>query len=105
MDALNSRRMSYDGLGINMPGFSQTGRVEGITKSKNKQIIYINNDLNWGNGVHHIGIRRPNGTLSGPYECTQYESPSAVKLKTPLDFEPVFNGTHEPPLLYFWRGR
>lgn len=97
MDALNSRYMSYDALGIDMPGYSQTGRIESVSG----RALQLNQDLEWGAGVHYIGIRRPNGTLSGPYQCTAGASADSVVINADLDFVPVFNGSHEPPYFMF----
>lgn len=97
MDALNSRYMSYDALGIDMPGYSQTGRVESVVGRE----IQLNQGLEWGVGVHYIGIRRPDGTLSGPYQCVLGSGSSSVVIDSDLDFVPVFNGSHEPPYFMF----
>lgn len=97
MDALNSRYMSYDALGIDMPGYSQTGRVEAI----DGRTLYLNQDLEWGSGTHYVGIRRPDGTLSGPYQCSQGSTSYSVVINADLDFVPVFNGAHEPPYFMF----
>lgn len=99
MDGLNSRYMSYDGLGIDMPGYSQTGRVEVVAG----RTLTLNQDLEWGDlaVTHHIGIRRPNGTLSGPYQCVPGATADSVVISSDLDFVPVFNGNHEPPYFMF----
>jgi hypothetical protein len=99
MDALNSRYMSYDALGIDMPGYSQTGRVENVAG----RVLQLNQDLEWGDlaVTHYLGIRRPNGTLSGPYQCSPGAAPDEVVINADLDFVPVFNGSHEPPYFMF----
>lgn len=97
MDALNSRYMSYDALGIDMPGYSQTGRVDLVSGRE----LQLNQDLEWGSGVHYIGIRRPDGTLSGPYQCAQGSDARVVVINADLDFVPVFNGNYEPPYFMF----
>ena len=99
LDALNSRYMSYDALGIDMPGYSQTGRVDAV----DGRTLLLNQDLEWGDlaVTHHIGIRRPDGTLSGPYECSPGASSDSVIINADLDFVPVFNGCHEPPYFMF----
>ena len=99
LDALNSRYMSYDALGIDMPGYSQTGRVDAV----DGRTLLLNQDLEWGDlaVTHHVGIRRPDGTLSGPYECSPGASSDSVVIDADLDFVPVFNGSHEPPYFMF----
>ena len=97
MDALNSRYMSYDALGIDMPGYSQTGRVESVSG----RVLQLNQDLEWGGGTHYVGIRRPDGTLSGPYACSPGAASDEIVINSDLDFVPVFNGNHEPPYFMF----
>jgi hypothetical protein len=97
MDALNSRYMSYDALGIDMPGYSQTGQVESVAW----RTLQLNQDLEWGGGTYYIGIRRPDGTLSGPYTCSEGADSDKVVINVDLDFEPVFDGGHEPPYFMF----
>jgi len=98
MDALNSRYMSHDALGIDMPGYSQTGRVEAISGRE----ITLNQDLDWAEGgVYYIGIRKPTGKVSGPYQCTPGTASDSVVINADLDFVPVFNGAHEPPYFMF----
>jgi len=97
MDALNSRYLSFDALGIDMPGYSQTGRVEAVQG----RTLYLNQDLEWGEGVHNVGVRRPDGTLSGPYQCWPGGDSNIVVIDKDLDFTPVFNGSHEPPYFMF----
>lgn len=97
MDALNSRYMSYDALGIDMAGYSQTGRVESVSG----RVLQLNQDLEWGAATHYIGIRRPDGTLSGPYQCSVGDDAGSVVINADLDFSPIFNGNHEPPYFMF----
>ncbi len=97
MDGLNSNYLSFDALGIDIPGFSQTGRVEAIAG----RTITVNADLEWAAGTNYIGIRKADGTLSGPYTCTQGADVSTVVIDADLDFAPVINGTQEPPLFMF----
>jgi hypothetical protein len=97
LDALNSRYLSYDALGIDMPGYSQVGHVDAV----NDRAVYLNQDLEWGGGAHYIGIRRPDGSLSGPYVCQKGSTADVVLINRDLDFTPVFNGNHQPPYFMF----
>ncbi|MEY8205423.1 MAG: host specificity factor TipJ family phage tail protein [Bermanella sp.] len=98
MDGLNSNYLSYDALGIDIPGFSQTGRVENVSG----RVIKVNLDLEFlDEAVNYMGIRRPDGTLSGPYICTQGAALDEVVLAEDLDFSPQIDGTQEPPLFMF----
>lgn len=101
MDGLNSNYLSYDALGIDIPGYSQTGRVEGI----NGRSIKVNQDLEWVVGVNYLGLRNPEGLLSGPYVCTKGNDVSTVIIDADLDFIPVMDGTQEPPLFMFGSDR
>ena len=97
MDGLNSNYLSYDALGIDIPGFSQTGRVEAVAG----RVIKVNQDLNWVTGTNYIGIRNAEGKLSGPYTCTRGTDVDTVVLDADLDFVPVMDGSQEPPLFMF----
>lgn len=99
MDALNSRYMSYDALGIDMPGYSQTGRIEAV----DGRALYLNQDLEWGDDSkpHYVGVRKLNGKVSGPYLCTKGAAANSVVINRDLDFTPIFDGIHEPPFFLF----
>lgn len=97
MDALNSRYMSYCALADDMPGYSQNGVVLDVVGRH----ILTDADIEWGDGAHYISLRRPDGTLSGPYPCIATESPGAVLISGDLDFSPVFDGRIDPPLFMF----
>tara|TARA_B110001454_G_scaffold54930_2_gene53743 strand:+ start:32984 stop:35530 length:2547 start_codon:yes stop_codon:yes gene_type:complete len=99
MDALNSRYMSYDALGIDMPGYSQTGHIESISG----RTLNLNQDLEWGDSSqpHYMGVRKLNGKVSGPYLCSPSDTASSVVIDRDLDFVPLFDGDHEPPYFLF----
>lgn len=97
MDGLNSRYLSYDALADDVPGYSQTGRVESVSGLT----VRVNNPLQWGEGVHHMALRRPDGTLSGPYVVTPGDDAYSVLLPSGLDFQPVTDGSMEPPYYMF----
>lgn len=101
MDGLNSNHLSYDALGIDIPGFSQTGRVEDVVVGVNDTTVKVNQDLTWGAGAHYIGLRNPEGKMSGPYVCTQGVKVDEVVITDALDFVPALNGQQEPPLFMF----
>lgn len=97
MDALNSRYLSYDALADDIPGYSQSGRVE----SANGRAIIVGQPLEWGTGTHYLAIRKPDGKLSGPYTCTQGSDDFTVIVDSDLDFTPNFDGRQEPPFYMF----
>lgn len=97
MDALNSRYMSFCALSVDVPGYSQSGRVDAV----DGRLVVVNRPLEWGVGVHYMALRRPNGSVSGPYVVSQTSSSDAVLLAADLDFVPVLDGSMEPPLFMF----
>ncbi|MBB1422644.1 hypothetical protein H5200_12010 [Pseudoalteromonas sp. SG43-7] len=98
MDALNSRYLDYCALADDIPGYEQTGRVEYIVGRS----VYVDAILKWQSGQSHIlALRKPDGTLSGPYTATIGSSSNEVIIDSDIDFAPVFDGSIEPPLYMF----
>lgn len=98
MDALNSRYLDYCALADDIPGYEQTGRVEYIVGRS----VYVDAVLKWQSGQSHIlALRKPDGTLSGPYSATIGSSSNEVIIDSDIDFAPVFDGSMEPPLYMF----
>jgi hypothetical protein len=97
MDALNSRYYSYCALADDTPGYSQTGRLvaaSGLTMT-------VDQPLEWGSGTHFLALRKPDGTLSGPYIATKLNDDYSLKIGSELDFSPNFSGQIELPLFMF----
>ena len=97
MDALNSSYLSYDALADDIPGYSQTGNVIGV----NGRELTLSEPLEWGNGAHFISLRKPDGTLSGPYICNAGSGEDSAILTTDLDFNPDCSGRMELALFQF----
>ena len=97
MDALNSSYMSFVALGDDIPGYSQTGTVEAY----GSQLVTLDQKAEFGEGAHYLALRKPDGTLSGPYVATETANPYVVKIDSDIDFAPVFDGRQEPPLYQF----
>jgi hypothetical protein len=97
MDALNSSYLSYDALADDIPGYSQTGKVIGV----NERELTLSEPLEWNAGTHFISLRKPDGTLSGPYTCTATTTDDSVLLSTDLDFSPDCSGKMELALFQF----
>ena len=97
MDGLNSNYLSYDGLGVEMPSYSQTGAL----LSFNGRSLVLSEDVEFASGTHYITLRKPDGTASGPYACTQGSASNEVVIAGDLDFTPVINGRQEPPFYMF----
>ncbi len=97
MDALNSSYLSYDALADDIPGYSQTGKVIGV---KGRELA-LSEPLEWNSGTHFISLRKPDGTLSGPYICTVNSVEDSVLLTTDLDFTPDCSGRMELSIFQF----
>jgi len=97
MDGLNSNYLSYDGLGIEAPSYSQTGELLGFSGRN----LTLSEDVEFAVGTHYITLRKPDGKASGPYVCTQGQESNEVVLGSDLDFAPVINGRQEPPFYMF----
>ncbi|MBE0379168.1 host specificity factor TipJ family phage tail protein [Pseudoalteromonas prydzensis] len=99
MDALNSRYLDYCALADDIPGYEQSGTVMGY----DGRSIYVDHiGLEWQSGQSHIlALRKPDGTLSGPYNATPGNADNEVIIDTDLDFTPVLDGSIEPPLYMF----
>ncbi len=97
-DALNSGYLDYCALADDIPGYEQSGVVEYIIGNS----VYVNTELKWQSGQSHVfALRKPDGTLSGPYTATIGSASNEVIINEALDFEPVFDGSIEPPLFMF----
>lgn len=97
MDALNSSYLSYDSLGDDIPGFSQTGRVDAVYG----RILELNQPVEFTEGTHFIAVRKPDGTLDGPHVCTMGQHSQQVILENKLGFIADTSGRIEPPLYQF----
>ncbi len=101
MDAFNSNYLDYVALADDVPGYAQSGRLEGCVKQSEKTYLQLDLPVDWGEGVHHIALRKPDGRTSGPYVCTQGRTPYEVVVTANLGFTPVLDGSIEPPLWLF----
>jgi len=96
LDALNSGFMSFCHVADDVPGYGQSALMLGYYDG----IIESSEPFDWSaGGAHVVGIRRPDGTLSGPYAATRIDD---YRLSiTGLDFEPDTSWSIEPPHLLF----
>ncbi|MGS0535364.1 host specificity factor TipJ family phage tail protein [Pseudoalteromonas sp. SaAl2] len=99
LDALNSRYLDYSALADDIPGYEQSGTVVGVSGRS----IYVDHiGLEWQSGQSHVlALRKPDGTLSGPYNASPGSANNEVIIDDDLDFTPVFDGSIEPPLYMF----
>lgn len=100
LDALNSRYLSYTALGDDVPGYNKSAIMESIAPLGGGNLIVSSEPFDWSSGgVHMVGIRRKDGTLSGPYVATRVSDERFTI--TGLDFTPDTSWEVEPPHLLF----
>lgn len=100
MAALNSRYLSYCSVSDDVPGYGQTSLLVGFTAGNGLVLLESSEPLDWSaGGVHVVALRRPDGTLSGPYTATRVDD---YRLTVPsLDFAPETSWVIEPPHIQF----
>ena len=100
LDALNSSYLSFDTVTDDVPGYGQSALMMGYSESAGVVTIESSEPFEWAPGADHVvGIRRKDGSLSGPYPATRIDE---YLLSTPaLDFVPDLSWNWEPPHLYF----
>lgn len=100
MAALNSRYLSYCSVSDDVPGYGQTSLLVGFTSGNGLVLLESSEPLDWSaGGTHVVALRRPDGTLSGPYTATRVDD---YRLTVPsLDFAPDTTWEIEPPHIQF----
>lgn len=100
MAALNSRYLSYCSVSDDVPGYGQTALLLGFTAGNGLVLLESSEPLDWSAGGSHVAaLRRPDGTLSGPYPATRVDD---YRFTVPaLDFEPDTSWEIEPPHIQF----
>lgn len=88
MDLFNCGYMGFVSLTDDVPGYGQSALVEDVAYVGGKAVIISTEPLHWEEGQDHLmALRRPDGTLSGPYPATQVDEMTA-EIDLP-DFEVV----------------
>lgn len=100
LDGNNSDYMGLAGVSDDTPGRGQSALLLGISLGSGTYILESSEAFIWEPGVSHtVGIRRQDGTLSGPWPATRV---SDYHLSIPtLDFTPDTSWDREPPHLLF----
>ncbi|MFD1693848.1 host specificity factor TipJ family phage tail protein [Azotobacter chroococcum] len=99
LDAWNSGYMSYCAVGDDVPGYGQSALLMSVETVSGGYLLESSEPLTWGDGSHVVALRRPDGTLSGPYTATSVDD---YRLTVPeLDFTPDTSWSIEPPHLLF----
>lgn len=100
LDALNSRYLSYVVMADDVPGYGKSAILENFVAGNGMVLLQSSEPFTWVPGASHVvGIRRPDGTLSGPYAATRIDD---YRLTIPsIDFTPDVSWNIEPPHLLF----
>lgn len=101
MDGLNSNYLDYNALVDDVPGYGQSGRVEDYSYENGVTTIYADAALEWGEGSHHVILRKPDGTAAGPFVCRVGDDAYSLKITGSIGFTPDLTGAIEPPIWLF----
>lgn len=101
LDAMNSGYLSYVPLLDDVPGYGQSAILEDYAVMGAGAVLRSSEPLDWSEGgAHVVGLRRPDGTLSGPFTATRIDDYRLTIAEQP-DFTPDLSWTIEPPHIYF----
>jgi hypothetical protein len=96
-DALNSRYLSYCALADDVPGYGQSSVLRAIAPASNGYVLTLSEPMGWQSGASHvIGLRRPDGTLCGPFPATKIDDYRAT-ISGALDFDPITAASSTEP--------
>lgn len=99
MDAFNNRYLDYCGVSGNVPGYAQSSLLLGYERTAGADLLLSSEPFDWSGLDNLISLRRPDGTLSGPYRAEQVDEFTARV--PPIDFTPDLSFGIEPPHLLF----
>lgn len=98
--ALNSGYLSYCAVADDIPGYGQSAVLVGLTAGNGLVLLESSEPLTWKPGTSHVvGLRRPDGTVSGPWPAKRVDDFRLTVLA--LDFSPDLSWEIEPPHLLF----
>ncbi|MFJ3147532.1 host specificity factor TipJ family phage tail protein [Pseudomonas hunanensis] len=101
LDGLNSSYLSYCAVADDIPGYGQSAVLEGMTRGNGLILLESSEPLVWEQGASHVvGLRRPDGTLSGPWAARRVDD-YRLTILDDLDFEPDLSWDVEAPHLLF----
>lgn len=100
LDALNTRYLSFVAAADDVPGYAHSAILTDYMSGNGLHLLHSSEPLPWGDaGQYVIALRRPDGTLSGPWPATRVDD---WRITVPeLDFVPVVGDAEEPPHLLF----
>ena len=101
LDGRNSGYLSFCAVASDTPGLCQSAILLGAETVPEGVVLESSEPLDWSAGGNHkVGIRRLDGTLSGPYPASRIDE-FRIRVDE-LDFEPAADGVVlEPPHLLF----
>lgn len=102
-DLLNCGYMGFVRLTDDVPGYGQSALVEDVAYEGSRAILVSTEPLHWQEGHSHvIGLRRPDGTLSGPYTASRMDEYTAMIEQPDFEIVPYSAATDiEPTHLLF----
>lgn len=96
-DALNSRYLSYCALADDVPGYGQSSILRAISPVSGGYALTLSEPMRWQSGASHvIGLRRPDGTLCGPFPAARIDDYRAT-IAGDLDFDPITDAASTEP--------
>lgn len=101
-DAMSSRYLSYCAVSSDIPGYGQSAILMDYDPIVGGAILTSSEPLDWSEpGDYAVALRKPDGTLSGPYTPTRIDD-YRLSITTP-DFNPndSWDNNVEPPHLLF----
>jgi len=100
LDGLNSRYLSYVAMADDVPGYGKSAILLSYAPMGSGYVLQSSEPFDWSAPVAHVvAIRRPDGTLSGPYTATRIDDYRFTIGS--LDFVPDVSWDIEPPHLLF----
>ncbi|WP_430317007.1 host specificity factor TipJ family phage tail protein [Pseudomonas sp. p1(2021b)] len=100
LDGRNSGYLSFAAVADDQPKRCQSAILTSFQATGPGAILGSSEKLDWSSGGEHkIGIRRPDGTLSGPWIATRVDDYRAQVAA--IDFVPVIDTPYEPPHILF----
>lgn len=100
LDGGNSGYLSFAAVADDAPKRCQSAILLDFQVTPGGTLLQSSEPLDWSaGGEHRIGVRKLDGTLSGPWVATQVDAYTARVDE--LDFTPVVDGSLEPPHILF----
>ncbi len=100
MDGSNSGYLSFAAVADDAPKRCQSAILLDFSVTGSETLLHSSEPLDWSFTEQNlIGVRRLDGTLSGPWDAVRIDDYTAKVVA--LDFTPVVDGPLEPPHILF----